>query len=192
MRAHARGWCVCVCHGHALSCAVCGVCLRRLLRYPACDVGAACCELLPPRCYCLRIIPPPLTPPWSCVRRVAVRMHKCGAFGSHRTSPLEARMWRHSLWTSSCSSYNGLWKGSLPCSPSMLGRLGLASGASGGCTAAWRHRLDTTLGRPTKPGEPFLQVQYRTIGVIQYIMPLWEDCAGSLGLPRDMEGVARL
>ena len=122
MRAHARGWCVCVCHGHALSCAVCGVCLRRLLRYPACDVGAACCELLPPRCYCLRIIPPPLTPPWSCVRRVAVRMHKCGAFGSHRTSPLEARMWRHSLWTSSCSSYNGLWKGSLPCSPSMLGR----------------------------------------------------------------------
>ena len=74
----------------------------------------------------------------------------------------------------------------------MLGRLGLASGASGGCTAAWRHRLDTTLGRPTKPDEPFLQVQYRTIGVIQYIMPLWEDCAGSMGLPRDMEGVARL
>ena len=53
-------------------------------------------------------------------------------------------------------------------------------------------RLDTTRGRPTIPGEPFLQVQYRTLGVIQYIMPLWEDCAGSLGLPRDMEGVARL
>ena len=52
--------------------------------------------------------------------------------------------------------------------------------------------LTPHVGRPTKPGEPFLQVQYRTIGVIQYIMPLWEDCAGSMGLPRDMEGVARL
>ena len=38
--------CVCMCHGHA-------PCLRRLLRHPACDVGAACCELPPPlpSCY---------------------------------------------------------------------------------------------------------------------------------------------
>ena len=33
--------CVCMCHGHT-------PCLRRLLRHPACDVGAACCELPPP------------------------------------------------------------------------------------------------------------------------------------------------
>ena len=90
VRAHARGWCVCVCHGHALSCAVCGVCLRRLLRYPACDVGAACCELLPPRCYCLRIIPPPLTPlvlvdaESPCVRTGAVAVVRTASRHSNR------------------------------------------------------------------------------------------------------------
>ena len=65
--------------------------------------------------------------PWSCVRRVAAPTRKCGACGSPRTSLVKTRTPTSFTWTGSCSSCNGLWKGSLPCSPSMLGRLGLAS-----------------------------------------------------------------
>ena len=79
-------WLVCLCV--PLSRAV--VCVRRLLRHSACDVGAACCELLPPRCYCLRIIPPPLTPlvlvdaESPCVRTGAVAVVRTASRHSNR------------------------------------------------------------------------------------------------------------
>lgn len=39
---------------------------------------------------------------------------------------------------------------------------------------------------------PYISVHNLTVRIMQAVIPLWEDTAASMGLPRNFEGVARL
>lgn len=53
------------------------------------------------------------------------------------------------------------------------------------------HVFSTRAGLPSD-AIPYISVHNLTVRIMQAVIPLWEDTAASMGLPRNFEGVARL